>query len=157
MAHVSPSQVDKGTEIPLTVKLTDPQHRAGSVKLLYRTGSKGKFAALDVSIVDGTGHATIPATAVKPPLVEYYFEAYDVASLPIASRGDAAAPLRVAVPDGGSGWVVPVAIGGGVIGVAAIVLGGLAIGGAFKSSSGSGNGGQPGGPRQSTVSVSIGQ
>jgi hypothetical protein len=155
MAHSSPSQVEKGTEIPLTVKLTDPQHRAGSVKLLYRTGSKGKFESLDVSIVDGTGHATIPGTAVKPPLVEYYFEAYDVSSLPIASRGDAAAPLRVAVPEGGSGWVLPVVIGGGVVGAAALLLGGLAIGGVFKGSSAS-NGNNPG-QRQSTVSVSIGQ
>jgi len=156
MAHISPSEVDKGTDIPLSVQLTDPQHRAGSVKLLYRTGSKGKFEALDVSIVDGKGHATIPGSAVKPPLVEYYFEAYDTSSLPIASRGDAAAPLRVAVPDKGAGWVLPVVIGGGVVGVAALVLGGLAIGGAFKGSNASGPGG-PNGPRQSTVSVSIGQ
>jgi hypothetical protein len=156
MAHTSPAQVDKGTDIPLSVQLSDPQHRAWSVKLLYRTGSKGKFESLDVSIVDGKGHATIPGSAVKPPLVEYYFEAYDTSSLPIASRGDAAAPLRVAVPDKGAGWVVPVVIGGGVVGVAALVLGGLAIGGAFKGSSAAGPGG-PGGPKQSTVSVSIGQ
>jgi ribosomal protein S28E/S33 len=156
MAHNSPSQVDKGTDIPLSVVLTDPQHRAGSVKLLYRTGSKGKFAAIDVSIIDGKGKATIPGSAVKPPLVEYYFEAYDTGSLPIASRGDASAPLRVAVPDNGAGWVLPVAIGGGIVGVAALVLGGLAIGGVFKGSSTS-NGSGPGGPKQSTVSVSIGQ
>jgi hypothetical protein len=156
MAHVSPSQVDKGTDIPLNVQLNDPQHRAGAVKLLYRSGSKGKFESIDVSIVDGKGKATIPGSAVKPPLVEYYFEAYDTSSLPIASRGDAAAPLRVAVPDDRAGWVVPVAIGGGVVGVAALVLGGLAIGGVFKGSS-TPNGSGPGGPKQSTVSVSIGQ
>ncbi|MEO8878753.1 MAG: hypothetical protein ABI461_24395, partial [Polyangiaceae bacterium] len=156
MAHNSPSQVEKGAEIPLSVKLADEQHRTHSVKLFYRSGSKGKFESIDVSIVNGTGHGTIPGTAVKPPLVEYYFEAYDAGSLPIASRGDAAAPLRVAVPDGGAGWVLPVAIGGGVVGAAAIVLGGLALGGAFKSSN-SGGGGPNGGPRTSTVSVSIGQ
>lgn len=156
MAHNSPSQVEKGAEIPLAVKLADDQHRTHSVKLFYRTGSKGKFESLDVSIVNGTGHATIPGSAVQPPLVEYYFEAYDAGSLPIASRGDAAAPLRVAVPDKGAGWVLPVAIGGGVVVVAGLVLGGLAIGGAFKGSSAAGPGG-PGGPKQSTVSVSIGQ
>lgn len=155
LAHTSPSEVEKGTEIRLSVKLADPDHRTSAVRLFYRTGSKGKFESLDVSIIDGQGHATIPGSAVQPPLVEYYFQAFDAGSLPIAARGDADAPLRVAVPDkGGGGWIVPVAIGGGVLGAAAIV-GGLALAGVFKGSSSGGGG--PGGPRQSTVSVSIGQ
>ncbi|MEO8874792.1 MAG: hypothetical protein ABI461_04320, partial [Polyangiaceae bacterium] len=33
MAHNSPSQVEKGAEIPLSVKLADEQHRTHSVKL----------------------------------------------------------------------------------------------------------------------------
>lgn len=156
LAHNSPSEVEKGQQIPLSVKLNDPQSRTSSVKLFYRTGSKGKFEEIEVSIVDGQGKATIPGTAVQPPLVEYYFQAFDKGSLPIAARGDADAPLRVAVPDkGGGGWIVPVAIGGGVLGAAAIV-GGLALAGVFKGSSAGGTGGN-GGPRQSTVSVSIGQ
>lgn len=156
LAHNSPSEVEKGEQIPLSVKLIDPQSRTRSVKLFYRTGSKGKFEPIEVSLIDGKGKATIPGSAVQPPLVEYYFQAFDQGSLPIGSRGDAEAPLRVAVPDKGAGWVLPVAIGGGVIGAAAIVLGGLALGGAFKGSSGGGTG-PNGGARQGTVSVSIGQ
>ena len=46
--------------------------------------------------------AVVPAADVRPPLVEYYFEAVDDRGLPVASRGDVAAPLRIAVPEEGS-------------------------------------------------------
>ncbi|MGH7436245.1 MAG: hypothetical protein ACRENE_11275, partial [Polyangiaceae bacterium] len=57
---------------------------------------------------------------------------------------------RIPVPDRASaGWVLPVAIGGGVVGAAGIVLGSLALAGVFKG----GGGGAPKG--QSTVSIGV--
>lgn len=153
MRHTSPSEQKRGTQIDLLAKLEDEGHRVDAVELYYRAGTKGPFEKVSARIdAEQTVRATIPATAVKPPLVEYYLQGFDKGGLPIVSRGDSAAPLRVAVPEPkGSGWVLPVAIGGGVIGAAAIVLGSLAIGGVFSSSTP-----PPGaGPGQGTVSVSI--
>jgi hypothetical protein len=154
MAHSSPSEADPNSSIALTVRLNDPQHRAKSVKLFYRTGSRGKFDTADAGMVGTTARATVPSSAVQPPLVEYYFEAYDAGGLPIASRGDEESPLRVAVrePRRGGGWVLPVVIGGAVLGAAAVV-GALALGGVFKGSGGGGGGN--GGTRSATVSVTI--
>jgi hypothetical protein len=100
--------------------------------------------------------ATIPSSAVSPPLVEYYLQGFDKGGLPIVSRGDAGAPLRVAVPEPNKGWVLPVAIGGAVLGVAAI-FGGLALAGVFKGSSGGGTTPPPGGAGNGTVTVTIGE
>jgi hypothetical protein len=98
--------------------------------------------------------AQIPGAAIKPPVVDYYFEVLDGGGAVLATRGDASSPLRIAVSEGGAkGWVLPVAIGGGVLGAAAIV-GLLAVAGVFKSSSSS----SPNGGRgTSTVSISIGE
>jgi tetratricopeptide (TPR) repeat protein len=148
MLHNSPSQVDPHTQIDLTVKLDDPKGRVLSIKIFYRAGSHDKFVEDDASLVDGTAHVSIPPRAVAPPFIEYYFLGYDKAGLAIASRGDVDAPLRIAVPEPSKGWVLPVAIGGGILGAAAIV-GGLALGGVFKGSSSSG--GHP----MSTVSITI--
>ena len=49
----------------------------------------------------GAFRGQIPASAVAPPLVEYYILALDKDSLPLASRGDVDAPLRIAVPQEG--------------------------------------------------------
>ena len=125
------------------------------MKLFYRVGSKGDFTEARAQVDNGSVQAQIPASAVKPPVVDYYFEVLDGAGNVIASRGDASAPLRIAVPEGGKGWVLPVAIGGGVLGAAAIV-GVLALAGVFKSSGG-GGGGTTGGKGMSTVSVSVGE
>lgn len=132
MQHASPSQVAPGTEIPLTIKMEDPQGRVYDLKMFYRTGSKGKFNETATPIDAGTGKATIPKDAVKPPLVEYYFQGFDKGGLPVVSRGDAAAPLRVAVPEPSKGWVWPVVIGGGVLAAGAIIaiVAGVALGGA---------------------------
>ena len=153
LRHSSPSQVDPGATVDLSTRLEDPDARITSVRLYYRTGSKGKFEEIEAPIEGGRARATIPGTAVKPPLVEYYFQGFDKGGLPIVARGDASAPLRIAVPEPSKGWVLPVAIGGGVLAAAAFV-GGLALAGVFKSSGGGGPGG-PGGPGRSTVSVSI--
>ena len=45
----------------------------------------------------GSFKATIPATAVKPPIIEYYVQASDSGGLAIGTRGDSDTPLRVAV------------------------------------------------------------
>jgi hypothetical protein len=155
MGHASPSQVDPKTAIPLTAKLQDPQHRVQRVLVFFRTGSKGKFNQIDATLQGGTAHATIPATAVQPPLVEYYVEGLDKGGLPIISRGDAGAPLRVAVPEPSKGWVLPVALGVGIV-VAAGIVGGLAAAGVFKSGPSNPNN-NPTGMRNGTVSVTIGE
>jgi hypothetical protein len=148
MMHNSPSQVEPHTQIDLTVKLDDPKGRVESIKIFYRAGSHDKFVEDDASLVDGIAHVSIMPKAVAPPFIEYYFLGYDRAGLAIASRGDVDAPLRIAVPEPSKGWVLPVAIGGGILGAAAIV-GGLALGGVFKGSSSSG--GHP----MSTVAITI--
>jgi hypothetical protein len=148
MKHASPSTASSGVEVTLTASLDDPGHRVRRVELFYRTGSAGKFTeiATQYSPADGGVRVNIPPSAVKAPYVAYYLLATDAGDLPVASRGDADAPLRIPVPDGSSGWVLPVAIGGGVLGAAGIVVGSLALAGAFKSSPAKG---------QSTVSIGV--
>jgi hypothetical protein len=161
MRHSSPSKAEAHTQIDLTATLEDPAGRVKEVKLFHRVGSSGKFEESQASL-DGTHVSTsIPPDAVKGPIVEYYLEGIDGGGLPVVSRGDAAAPLRIAIPEGGGGWVLPVAISGSVLGAAAIV-GVLAAAGVFKSSSSGGgdttkttNPPPPGGS-QSTVNVSVG-
>ena len=150
MQHNSPSQVDPHTQIDLTVKLDDAKHRVDSVKLFYRAGSKDKYIEVEATVDEGTAKASIPPSAVKPPLIEYYFLGYDKNNLAIVSRGDVGAPLRIAVPEPSKGWILPVAIGGGLVAAAAIV-GGILL---FGKSSSSGGGG-PNKPGQSTVSIGI--
>ncbi len=121
MKHASPAQATAGTQIGLTATLDDPQSRVAKVTLYFRSGSDVRFEPIPGTL-DGTHvSASIPPSAVKPPIVEYYLQGLDKAGLPIVSRGDAAAPLRIAIPEKGGGWVVPVVI----TGVAALVVGGV--------------------------------
>lgn len=153
LKHGSPTQVDAGTSVELHARLEDPDGRMGSVKLFYRSGSKGDFTESKATASGDSVRGSIPGSAIKPPVVDYYFEVLDGGGTIIASRGDASSPLRIAVPEPSSkGWVLPVAIGGGVLGAAAIV-GALALAGVFKSSSTA----TPGGRSTSTVSVSVGE
>ena len=155
LKHGSPAQVEAGASVELRARLEDPDGRMGSVKLFYRSGSKGEFTDMKATVDGDSVRVSIPGTAIKPPVVDYYFEVLDGGGSVIASRGDAGSPLRIAVPEASSkGWVLPVAIGGGVLGAAAIV-GALALAGVFKSSSGGGGGSV--GRGTSTVSVSIGE
>ena len=78
------------------------------------------------------------------PLIEYYFEGLNKGGLAIVARGDAASPLRIAVPEPTRSWILPVAIGGGV-GAAAIV-GGLALAGVFKGDAAGGGAAPAPGP-----------
>jgi hypothetical protein len=156
MRHTSPSQIAAGTSLELTARLDDPPGRVASVKLYFRSGSRGKFETNDASLQAQSVHATIPSAAVRPPLVEYYFQGFDKGGLPIVSRGDAGSPLRVVVPEPSKGWVLPVAIGGGILGAAAIV-GGLALAGVFKSSPPPTAAKPPAGSGNSTVTVTVGE
>ncbi len=134
MQHVSPSQVAPGTAIPLSVKLEDPLGRVYDVKLFYRQSSSGKFAEHETQFGNGIARATIPGNIVQPPLVEYFFEGLDKGGLPVVARGDAAAPLRVAVPAPSKGWLIGLGVGIGVAVVAGIVIGVLAGTGALGAS-----------------------
>ena len=150
LKHGSPTQIEASTSVELRARLEDPDGRTGSVKVFYRSGSKGDFTEA-LAQVEGTSvRVQLPGSVIKPPVVDYYFEVLDGSGGVIASRGDASSPLRIAVPEASSkGWVLPVAIGGSVLGAAAIV-GVLALAGVFKSSDGGG-----GGRGSSTVSVSV--
>jgi hypothetical protein len=123
MQHVSPSQVAPGTEIPLSVKLDDPQGRVYDVKLFFRPGSTGKFAEQTTTFGSAIAKATIPGRIVQPPLVEYFFEGFDKGGLPIVARGDVAAPLRVAVPAPSKAWLIGLGVGVGVAVVAGVIIG----------------------------------
>ena len=124
--HASPSEWESGKQLRVTGEVVDPGGRAAAVAVRYRTGSRGKFKRMDARYGQGRFRATIPASAVKPPLVEYYIEVVDDAGLPISTRGDAAAPMRIAIPDPDSGgtvlsspwfWVATaVVVGGGITG-----------------------------------------
>ncbi len=122
--HTSPAQVPPGTLIKLTGRVEDPEGRVRGMQLAYRAGDTGKFILVPATFTLGEFHTQIPSAAVKPPLVEYYLQATDKGGLPLTSRGDAATPLRIAVPAAQKGGVlsspwfwVPVGlavVGGGV-------------------------------------------
>jgi hypothetical protein len=123
LQHRVPDRVDEGTPIVLGGKVEDPDGDVAELKLYYRTGSRGKFKAVKLTTSLGKFNTQIPASAVVAPIVEYYFEARNKDGLPVAARGDAATPLRVAVAEESSvltsPWLwVPV----GLAVVAAVVI-----------------------------------
>ncbi|MCA9585262.1 MAG: hypothetical protein KC657_07885 [Myxococcales bacterium] len=152
LRHQSPSQVDSGQSVEITAKLDDPEGKVSSVRIFYRAGSSGAFDEAEARVTDGTVRANIPGSSVQPPLVEYYLQGIDVTGAPVVSRGEATDPLRIAVSSPSKGWVLPVAIGGGVLGAVAIV-GVLALAGVFSGSSRPPPGG--GGAIPATVSIGI--
>ena len=130
IAHRSPPQAEREHEVTLTATLEDRDQRVATLVLAYRQGTSAVFQRLDMTRdADGSFTATIPASAVSPPLVEYYFEAIDAGGLPVAGRGDVAAPLRIAVPaPGGDITSEPgfwIAIGGGAL---VLIGGAIALG-----------------------------
>lgn len=113
--HASPAQVSKGSSVTLSGDIDDAEGAVSQVRLYYRQGSSDKFVATKVEYAMRKFSVEIPGSSVKPPLVEYYLEALDENGLPIATRGDAESPLRIAVPDSGgvltSPWFwVPVSV-----------------------------------------------
>ncbi|HVY47493.1 MAG TPA: hypothetical protein VHB21_16505 [Minicystis sp.] len=123
MQHTSPAEVPHGEAIKLSGTIEDPDARVRGVTLAYRTGAKGKFVTVAATYALGSFRTQIPASAVKPPLVEYYIQAMDKGGLPVASRGDAANPIRVVVPGSTSVLASPffwvpvglAAVGGAVV------------------------------------------
>lgn len=99
VTHTSPAQTQPGSTVKLTGSIDDPNGRVRGIQLAYRSGTKGKFVIVPGTYTLGKFSAQIPGKDVKPPLVEYYLAAVDQGGLPIASRGDAAAPLRIVVPE----------------------------------------------------------
>jgi hypothetical protein len=130
--HRSPPQADRESEVRLSAQVQDPSGRVAGLVLAYRQGTSAVFRRVDTTR-DGEDYvATIPGSDVRPPLVEYYFEAVDAGGLPVASRGDVAAPLRIAVPaPGGDVTQEPlfwVGIGGGAALVAGAIILGVVLG-----------------------------
>jgi len=127
--HTSPAQVEADLPISLEGKIDDPDAVVAKVTMYYRTGSSGKFKSTRVKYSTRKFTVEIPAEMVQPPLVEYYLEAVDEKGLPKATRGDAATPLRIAVPEGSSVasspwlWVpLTTAVVGAVVAVVVVVL-----------------------------------
>jgi tetratricopeptide (TPR) repeat protein len=128
--HRSPPRAERGQAVELSAEIEDPASRVDRLVLAYRQGTEAVFNRLDTERrPDGQYVATIPGEHIAPPLVEYYFEAIDAQGLPIAARGDVAAPLRIAVPAPGGenlleAWwlwtIIGVVVVGGV--VAGIVI-----------------------------------
>ncbi|MSP24759.1 MAG: hypothetical protein EXR75_06255 [Myxococcales bacterium] len=99
--HTSPAQVEKGSIVKLFGEVDDTAAAVSKVKVFYRAGSSGKFKVARAEYAMRNFSAEIPALVVQPPLVEYYVEAIDENGIPLATRGDAESPLRIAVPEGG--------------------------------------------------------
>ncbi len=133
LQHRSPPQGEREQAIELTAQVDDPGHRVRSVVLAYRQGTSAVFRRMDTTARGSDFVAVLPGEDVRPPLVEYYFEALDANGLPLASRGDVAAPLRIAVPaPGGDVTAEPwfwLALGGGAAVVAGAIILGVVLGG----------------------------
>ncbi len=97
--HRSPAEQQPGQAIELSASLVDPDRRSAGLVLAWRAGSRGLFHRVDAQNRGGTFTATVPASEVRPPAVEYYLEAVDPNHIAVAARGDAFAPLRVVVPE----------------------------------------------------------
>jgi hypothetical protein len=102
IVHQPPDEAEPSSNVSLAGKVKDPDAEIAGLKLFYRAGSSGKFATGKVQLKEGKFTAEIPGDSVEPPLVEYYVEASSEAGLPIATRGDAETPLRIAVADDSS-------------------------------------------------------
>jgi tetratricopeptide (TPR) repeat protein len=147
--HRSPPQASRGESVDLTAQVEDASARVASLVLAYRQGTSAVFRRVDATRMGPDYLATIPGDDVRPPLVEYYFEAVDANGLPVTSRGDVAAPLRIAVPaPGGDVTEEPwfwIALGGG----AAVVVGAIVLGVVLGSQGGGG------GTEQGTLVITI--
>jgi hypothetical protein len=105
--HQSPAEADPGATINLEGEVDDPDIEVSTVNVSYRAGTKGKFKATKAKYAMRKFTVDIPGDVVEPPLVEYYIEARSKAGLPIAIRGDAENPLRIAVSESSSVFTSP--------------------------------------------------
>ncbi len=123
--HSPPAEAESGLAISLSGLIEDPDAEVARLRVYYRTGTDGKFEFSPVKFTMRKFTVDIPADFVASPTVEYYIQALDNNGLPVATKGDAEAPLRVRIPgDEGGGiitspWLwVPVSLGV----VAAVVI-----------------------------------
>lgn len=128
IAHTSPAQADPETEVRLTATVEDPDGRVAGLVLAYRQGTNDVFQRIDCRREAGEYVAVLPGEDVAPPLVEYYFEAIDAAGLPVAARGDVAAPLRIAVEGESDSilrkwwfWTIGAVVIGGAVATAVVL------------------------------------
>jgi hypothetical protein len=126
--HRSPAQAERGEAVTLRATVVDPGGRLERLVLAYRQGTSDVFQRIDTTADGGDRIARIPGADVRPPLVEYYFEGLDSLNLPIATRGDVAAPLRIAVPEPGRTiwgrwwfWLTAAVVIGGAITLAVVL------------------------------------
>lgn len=144
--HRSPTEAQRETPFVLEITLDDPETRAAEVIASYRRSGDTVFAQAPAELGDdGAYRATVPATALIPPFLEYYFEVLDPTGAAIASRGDPSAPLRVPVPAPEDGNVDPLVFV--VAGIGTALIAAAVITGVVLSSSGA---------PQSTLVVTIG-
>lgn len=145
--HVVPETADRGAPLRIRARIEDPDGQGRGLYLNFRSGSRGAFQRAPVPAGPALV-ATIPASAVQPPTVEYFLEVVDEGGRAVATRGDAEAPLRVVVP----------APGGSILGkwwfwtgAAAVVAGAVVLGVVLSS-----DGGGPGpGPGEATVRIRV--
>ncbi len=151
IAHRSPAQANRGESVDLSATLADTDGRVATLVLAYRHGSDAVFRRIECTRgADDALHATIPGDDVSPPLVEYYFEALGAGGLPVAARGDVAAPLRIAVPEPGADVTTEAWFWALLGGSAAVVGVAIALGVFFGTMGGGG------GENQGTLVITIG-
>lgn len=131
--HTPAVQVDPDAVVKIEGTVEDPNTAVAEVQLFYRTSGADKFASKPLVYSMGSFRGQLPQNIVQPPLCEYYLLAVDAKGLPLASRGDADTPVRIAVrePESDSIFVSPwfwipvgVVVVGGVIATAIIVSSG---------------------------------
>jgi hypothetical protein len=124
ITHAPPAQAEIDTIVKIEGKVDDDAAKVEKVQLAVKN-AKGKYEESTLIYSMGAFRGEIPATAVQPPLVEYYILALDKNGLPLASRGDVDAPLRIAVPEKSTpigknpAFWVPFSIG--VVGVGVLI------------------------------------
>ncbi len=100
ITYAPPAQVDPNTSVKIEGKIDDdPDGHVVNVELAVKSGPNGKFQEKPLVYSMGAFRGEIVPTAVQSPLVEFYILALDKDGLPLASRGDVDAPLRIAVPE----------------------------------------------------------
>jgi hypothetical protein len=67
----APAQTSAGAPVPVTVELLAGEAVERAI-LLYRPFGTSEFLTLEVDLRGNTGTALIPASAVRPPVLEYY-------------------------------------------------------------------------------------
>lgn len=122
--YAPPAQAEIDTLVKIEGKIDDANAQVEKVQLAVKN-AKGKYEEKDLIYSMGAFRGEIPAASVQPPLVEYYILALDKNGLPLASRGDVDAPLRIAVPEKSTpigknpAFWIPFSIG--VVGVGVLV------------------------------------